>query len=494
MGKDIIENKIRDQVYHHETLIDNDQLWNAIQRKQNKRRPFFYWLLSGLMLFALGGYAYSYFNIANENSNIEASSFAQTTETTPTLNKNSNTDLTQTATPLAQDAVSSTDQQKNIKPTENLKTVTESKKTKTHSTTSRKKNNQKQSFVSSISNSTTSNSTSALQKLAAATTPVVTPTFAAKAEVSKTTAAPKTQNLVSSTKSKTASPSSLRFGLSDLQNIDDRYSALSGYSRMANPLSRRVLKTKRSLKRQIDCYDHSRKKNPLYVLAYAGPAYVMKSLSNATTNTEVNDYIQLREETERVLEGWRTGLMLKYVHKSGVYGKFGIEWMRINEKMEYGETEETTVIETQIVKWIVNEQGDSNAITGPVTVTYTKSTNWEIFNKYTFVNVPLMLGYQQEKGKWTYAAEAGVIINNSFKFSGMIINDQNAIDEPNHFRSKIGLSLTAGVGMGYSLTDNLKLWMTPSLKYDLGNVNENNYSINQRYTSIGLLAGLEFRF
>ena len=76
----------------------------------------------------------------------------------------------------------------------------------------------------------------------------------------------------------------------------------------------------------------------------------------------------------------------------------------------------------------------------------------------------------------------------------MLENDQQPIDNPDYFKDRIGLSISGGIGLGYQLNEKFKLWATPSFKYDLNEVNQVSYPINQKYRTVGLLAGLELLF
>ncbi len=243
----------------------------------------------------------------------------------------------------------------------------------------------------------------------------------------------------------------------------------------------------------VDCFSFS-KGHPLSLVAYVSYDGIDKSLSS--TDPEIQDYLTLRKRTESVLEAYRAGVLLKYSFPSGLYFKGGIEIGRINEQFLFADTNEVNmVLENQLIRIIIEPNGDTTEVYGNATVTVRETKRWEVYNNWTSFNIPLLAGYQRLYNKWAYGIEGGLIFNTSLGFSGMFLDPNGqVIDGGGSFKSTFGLGVMGGATVGYFVLPGLKVFAMPSVQYQLGSVNAASNPVNQRHTHFGIAIGTEMIF
>lgn len=496
MGENFLENKIHDELFNFESLIDNEKLWKDIQRKQNKNNRFIY--LSSFVGFAL--ISLSSYLVAGSMNAETTTEFYKVDHNKHILNQeNKNITSHQVVDHTDKEYTSKTNPSEvkekiNIedKSQESLNLTTEQteEKSKTALTSHQQKNTlssiklstKKQKNNTSLSESNTLNIISYSNKPLTSSNNLI-----------------ETKPVVVTLKNDLAimaSETKPQFNLttSNFKRETLNLSAIERYNDLLNFDSDHYLLPKN--KSKIKCFDHKRRYNPFSILGYTGPGYVLRTLSNRSGTGETDDYIQARKDNEKVLESIRTGVLLKFKSKSGLYFKTGIDYDRITEKLDFSTSSDTSyILPNQVIKIEIASNGDSIVTYGPVEVTEMKTKTWINYNKYEFFSIPLMVGFEKSRNKWSYAAELGVMINAAFSFTGKVLDsDVLPIDQPNYFKSNTGLSLTGGVGMGYQIAPNFKLWGIPSFRYHLNSVNVDSYPIEQKYMNVNLLFGVEWKF
>ncbi len=249
------------------------------------------------------------------------------------------------------------------------------------------------------------------------------------------------------------------------------------------------------IKDKINCYDYSSNKPQISLVAYYGPGMSSRSLQANTT--DMTNYKSAREDTEVMLENHRAGLQLKVNHKSGLYGKVGLESSVINEKFsQYTETRREEV-QYGLIETITYPDGEIEEIYGDRIVTIISKKEWKNYNKFETIDLSAYLGYEVSINKWKYHAEAGILYNLGTRFEGTFLDATTLLPEeadPNYYKSKTGIDLHFAGGIGYDLTRHSTVWLSPSVRYDLNSVNQSSFPLDQKYLMGSLLASLEYRF
>ena len=250
------------------------------------------------------------------------------------------------------------------------------------------------------------------------------------------------------------------------------------------------------IKDKVNCYDYSSQKPSISLTGYYGPGLSIRSLK-ANDDAEMINYQSAREESEVLLENHRAGLQLKASHKSGIYGKVGIEASVINEKFsQYTETRREEV-QYGLIETITYPDGQIEEVYGDRIVTIISKKEWKNYNKFETIDLSAFLGYEMAVNKWRYHIEGGVLYNLGTRFEGTFLDPTTLLPEKvgtDYYKSKTGIDLHLAAGIGYDLTPNLTMTLSPSLRYDLKEVNQSTFPLDQKYLMVSLLAGAEYRF
>ena len=118
------------------------------------------------------------------------------------------------------------------------------------------------------------------------------------------------------------------------------------------------------------------------------------------------------------------------------------------------------------------------------------------------IDIPLIVGYEMNMGRYNLSINAGAFINIRFSQKGRFLTPEgtpatftgNIPGAFNAFKTNLGLSLYGSVAVYYALTDNMDLMIEPRIRYYLNPVTLDSYALDQSYFTGGLITGLRFKF
>ncbi len=239
------------------------------------------------------------------------------------------------------------------------------------------------------------------------------------------------------------------------------------------------------------CYSFAggRIKYDYYVDAFIAPEYVSRTLTARTTEDE--NYRQRRDDTEATLYGLSGGVRLSIVTRRGLALRTGIVYNRTLERFNLEKEGDTRIV--QIV-----QAGTMDTIT----TIETGTTILRSYNRYHSIDIPLLLGYEIDLGKFNFSINSGVYFNIFARQKGKILSQS---DEPefitsnnpqriNAFEKDLGISIYGSVGLTYQIRSNLQLLVEPNLRYQLKPITLETYPLEQQYINVGLLLGVRRQF
>ncbi len=465
MDQDKLDQIFRSELHDHTTALDKDSLWANIDQQQKRNTKFFALKLLSLIV-AVAMVTIYFINSSSEitaedplapveNYSIQPYSQAHLESSKKETN---NTNLTKAKKAITQKA-------------ESIRAIKKINNTKT------------------TSNTTTTNKTLATQTTTSST---ANHSYTAPLlkNISETRTTPSANNKVFSSKDKsTVAP--LQSSIAAIANKKNELSyaqrlgmqALSPLNYNRPPFSRND---------KIECYDHRKKVHPFYLEVYSSVDFIKNWLS-ANGNEELS-YLNERKATQTQLQGYRAGLRLKYLTRSGLYFKAGVEFGAIRERFDRSETtEKTEILPNQLLETIT--QADTTIyIYGDAPVTIVETTSWKVWNTYKTVGIPVLLGYQTELKKFNLGIELGAIYNVLYKFEGMLL-DKTLVPtmDPDFFKNRINTSLTGGLSLGYKLNSRYTAMAYTSFKHNLSDINNQYNPITQSNSKIGIGIGLEIK-
>ncbi len=214
------------------------------------------------------------------------------------------------------------------------------------------------------------------------------------------------------------------------------------------------------------------------------------------------EYIDQRKETESSTYSYGGGLRFSYFLGRGFGVRSGIDYSQINETFSFDDpdaisTKTVITIQEDIINGdtIRSEKHEVVEITGRHIVTNG--------NKYHFLNIPVLLFYEFGNGDspFYFSLNGGTNINVLFTQEGKYISVEGDpttingdVEYPNPYRSTVGVSLYASVGIHYTLSDAIDLTVEPHFTTQLKSMTRADHLIQERFTTVGLNTGIRYKF
>lgn len=232
---------------------------------------------------------------------------------------------------------------------------------------------------------------------------------------------------------------------------------------------------------------------------YTGLAVVQKRLSTKS-DSDAENLLQLRQETERNLELWNNGIKAKIKHQSGIHFSVGLQYARLAEQLNY---DADHVVEDSIANQIIGYSnsllGDRNPIYGYAPNNTEYDVVYDFYNYYHFLEIPVSIGYQKQFKDWNFGLRTTYVQNISLATKGRILDSPfSAIDLKNNtaspFKNKLAGSFEGGLTAGYRISPHLELGFEAYLRHMPNSISKDAYSINQQYSWTGLNASIQYIF
>ena len=149
---------------------------------------------------------------------------------------------------------------------------------------------------------------------------------------------------------------------------------------------------------------------------------------------------------------------------------------------------DSTWIDVIVDSTLITEY-DSNLTKTPVT----------ILNKYTYLEIPVIFGYEFKRKKITYSLKGGLITGFLLNAKGKTISliDNTAItdfDKNSLPFLKTNFTLLFAFGISYNLNTKINLFAEPYYRHTVGSMFNKNYEIYRKHYSFGLKLGIRYVF
>jgi hypothetical protein len=226
--------------------------------------------------------------------------------------------------------------------------------------------------------------------------------------------------------------------------------------------------------------------NKSYFEFYAGPDYAIRRYDNSISP----EFLQRRKEALSFHSAFSAGLRYTRVFNNGVSVRTGINYSRINEKFSF--------VQSNIVQTVYIIDAVSGDTTGSYTVTGKRYRT--TYNNYHTVDIPLLFGYEMGNGRLHANISAGLMVNVRSWQRGETLDTAfmpvsittGSGDKLYQYKTNMGFGFSAATSVYYRLTENMHLLAEPYIRYNLSPMNKNEFSIQERFTTIGMRLGLRF--
>ena len=228
----------------------------------------------------------------------------------------------------------------------------------------------------------------------------------------------------------------------------------------------------------------------LYLDFMASPDLTFNTLE--ARSSDAAEYLEKRKETETRLFAFSGGVRLSMVADNGIALRTGVNYSQINEKFTYFNGSE----ELTQTRNIFDSHGN---VIGTDTITLTGERYKVSNNIYRTIDIPFIVGYEFDAGKFGVSVNGGAYLNLLFMPDGDFLDPQTlepiAIDGDNFnaFKEQVGLGYYGSLALTYQTKNGLQLLLEPHFKMFPKSVTQDTYALTQRYTSVGLFMGVRKR-
>lgn len=276
------------------------------------------------------------------------------------------------------------------------------------------------------------------------------------------------------------------------------------------PIKWQELKYARAIELRPDLYDSETENeeeqdvsttDPWQLQAIIGTAYGLNNKSLKAENNTAQSYLQDREATEKTLDHFKFNIGAALQHQSGVYAQLEAEYLQFTER--YNALLQSTnsyKAPDQLVAIIIGADGSTTEIRDSALVTDITSSERKKYNRFKFVDLNLQLGYHLvSSSKWRVSIEGGMALNMYSSQSGEIVDEAYqaydlSADSNDWWKTRNGIAVLGKIALAYNLSDNLAVYLAPSVKHYLNPITTTNYVLQQKFTAFSLATGVRYSF
>lgn len=238
--------------------------------------------------------------------------------------------------------------------------------------------------------------------------------------------------------------------------------------------------------------------SPWFFEAVGSYDFVQRSFQHPDPN-----YVSARKANEKVGAAYTFQLRAGYKINPILSLRTGISFSQINEKLDFNKyTESTQIVDRQETGYILDP------INGPQQITYTvrdtlhtsNSLNFNSNNRYTFIDIPVLMSYQfYGSNNWNFGVSGGPVFNLAFRQSGQILAP-STLDvislngSSNPFKGYAGINLMLNLNASYKLNKHFDLVFEPGMRFGVSSLTTSPNGMSQKYNSLNLFTGLRYNF
>jgi hypothetical protein len=248
------------------------------------------------------------------------------------------------------------------------------------------------------------------------------------------------------------------------------------------------------------CYSFNSFLRGLSVDLYLAPEYASRQL--VYKNPGMIDYAERRNATEAYSFAFSAGFRANAHFEGGLALRTGLIYTDIVEKFTY--TDPNAEVRRVITVSIDTIYNPPDVIIMVDTLSIVEYGNYDKvgYNSYRFYDVPLILGYEIDRGRWIMSLNTGVMLNVATTRRGNMLDPSSNLVSINSsrsdsypaFRKKVGTSLLMSLGVNYAIRPKLHLLLEPQLRVWMRPLNLKDYPVDQKYVNMGLAMGFRQYF
>ena len=230
-----------------------------------------------------------------------------------------------------------------------------------------------------------------------------------------------------------------------------------------------------------------------YADTYISPDYSLQTVNNISASQQ---YLKQKDSTEHMQVGFTAGVRLVKPLNNHLQLTTGLQYSQINQKYIYRSENEIKLTQVITTRIIIRAPGDTAFIRDTSLVQSIGFKNKVEKNRHRSIDIPILLGYQFGRGSVKVGINAGVILNVSSWYEGVILDSSLAVVPVQKgsqvYKSKLGLGLYAGINITKELSNDMQLFVEPYYKHSIDNITSGSMPYQQKFGTAGVLMGVRW--
>lgn len=230
-----------------------------------------------------------------------------------------------------------------------------------------------------------------------------------------------------------------------------------------------------------------------YADTYISPDYSLQTVNNISASQQ---YLNQKDSAERMQIGFTAGVRLVKPLNNHLQLTTGLQYSQINQKYIYRSENEIKLTTVVTVRTIIRAPGDTVVVRDTSIVQNIGFKNKVEKNRFRSIDIPILLGYQFGRGSVKVGVNAGVILNVSSWYEGVMLDSSLAVVPVQKgsqvYKSKLGMGLYAGINVTKELSDDMQLFVEPYYKHSIDNITSGSMPYQQKFGTAGVLMGVRW--
>lgn len=247
------------------------------------------------------------------------------------------------------------------------------------------------------------------------------------------------------------------------------------------------------IKSNIVCPSGSSFNTDWFLEGYFSPDF---AFSKTSSNGASQQYMARKDSSESMNPGFSAGIRVVKPLSENVLVKAGVQYSQMNQKYVYRTENEIKTITVVSLRTIIRAPGDTVLVRDTSVLQQAGYKNNTVINRFRSVDVPLTVGYQFGNDDLKIGINAGVVINMSSWYEGVMLDTALATvpipkgSSNTVYKNRIGLGLVGGISIMKKLSDDIQLFAEPYFRYNLSNTTTPSAPFNQKFSIGGISLGV----
>ena len=238
-------------------------------------------------------------------------------------------------------------------------------------------------------------------------------------------------------------------------------------------------------KNRVHCFTFISQREQVFADFGVGPQYANQLLSSRnfeSENLKIN-----REDTESYLFAYNASARLGIKLANGLTGTSGLSFDRFHERFDYFDPNQVRTTITNVIVDTIYNNGNITYVWDTLSIQTRGERTVKHSNALTFISIPVTVGYTWQMEKFNLGVQGGLAFNLLFTKGGRIVQPDGQVGSLNGdghksvYKTQAGVSLLSSVVLEYKLQNDLSVFVEPRFAYQLSNLTNDDYLLDQNY-------------